>query len=288
MSILLAITPLLVGLEHGREIFNIAFIIVLVSLVIQGWTVGSLARRLGLIVPARIGPLRKGRARTAGLGASRAARLHRRRRQPGGARRADSALGAAVAGRARGPLDAVPGHGPPDGRRPCLYLRAGPLSRLLDRLFASRTEVDPEDADFFGAFAVDPGRPAGELEAAYAPGLSDAEKKLTIGALVEKRLGGRAEYADRVTLGPIELIVRDVDDNGKVTGLGLSFEPVATSPRIPVFLSAGEIGDRLRRLVAGLRKRHCRAAGRSQPCDTRKSRPSDALSPALAIAALLR
>ena len=51
------------------------------------------------------------------------------------------------------------------------------------------------------------------------------------------------------TLGPIELIVRDVDDNGKVTGLGLSFEPVATSPRIPVFLSAGEIGDRLRRLL---------------------------------------
>ena len=127
--------------------------------------------------------------------------------------------------------------------------------RLLDRLFASRTEVDPEDADFFGAFAVDPGRPAADLEAAYAPGLSDTEKKLTIGTLVEKRLGGRAEYADRLTLGPIELIVRDVDDSGKVTGLGLSFEPAATSPRIPVFLSAGEIGDRLRRLVAGLRKR---------------------------------
>ena len=32
--------------------------------------------------------------------------------------------------------------------------------RLLDRLFASRAEVDPEDADFFGAFAVDPARPA--------------------------------------------------------------------------------------------------------------------------------
>ena len=90
--------------------------------------------------------------------------------------------------------------------------------RLLDRLFASRTEVDPEDADFFGAFAVDPGRPAADLEAAYAPGLSEAEKKLTIGALIETRLGGRAEYADRVTLGPIELIVRDVDDDGKITG----------------------------------------------------------------------
>ena len=59
VSILLAITPLLFGLEHGREIFNVAFIIVLVSLVVQGWTVGWLARRLGLIVPARIGPLEK-------------------------------------------------------------------------------------------------------------------------------------------------------------------------------------------------------------------------------------
>jgi len=59
VSILLAITPLLGGLENGRIIFNTAFIIVLVSLVVQGWTVGPLARRLGLIVPARLGPLDK-------------------------------------------------------------------------------------------------------------------------------------------------------------------------------------------------------------------------------------
>jgi cell volume regulation protein A len=59
VSILLAITPLIGGLENGREIFNFAFIVVLVSLVVQGWTVGPLARRLGLIVPARLGPLQK-------------------------------------------------------------------------------------------------------------------------------------------------------------------------------------------------------------------------------------
>lgn len=57
VSILLAITPLLGGLENGRVIFNMAFIIVLVSLLVQGWTIGPLARRLGLIVPQRIGPL---------------------------------------------------------------------------------------------------------------------------------------------------------------------------------------------------------------------------------------
>ena len=254
VSILLAITPLLMGLDRGREIFNVAFIIVLVSLVVQGWTVSWLARRLGLIVPARIGPLEKVELEL-----------------PGSAHHELLAYtvvsGSPVARGVRLPRWARPSLVVRDGRSMRFQdmgrLMAGDhvyifvpdrYPRLLDRLFASRTEVDPEDADFFGAFPVDPGRQAADLEAAYAPGLSDAEKKLTIGALVEKRLGGRAEYADRVTLGPIELIVRDVDDDGKVTGLGLSFEPVATTPRIPVFLSAGEIGDWVRRMLATLRR----------------------------------
>jgi len=120
---------------------------------------------------------------------------------------------------------------------------------LLDRLFASRVEVDPEDADFFGAFAVDPERPASELEAAYGPGLAEAEMKMTIGELMLSRLGGRAEYADRLTLGPIELIVRDIDEKGKISGVGLSFEPTPPQPVIPENLRErfGGLFDRLLR-----------------------------------------
>jgi cell volume regulation protein A len=254
VSILLAITPLLGGLERGRDIFNVAFIVVLVSLVVQGWTVGWLARRLGLIVPARIGPLEKVELEL-----------------PGSAHHELLAYtvvpGSPVARGERIPRWARPSLVVRDGKSKRFQdmgrLAAGDhvyifvpdrYPRLLDRLFASRTEVDPEDADFFGAFGVDPTRPAADLEAAYAPGLTEAERKLTIGALMEARLGGPPEYADRVPLGPIELIVRDVDDDGKITAVGLSFEPAATTPRIPVFLSAGEIGDRLRRLVARMRK----------------------------------
>ena len=255
VSILLAITPILGGLENGRAIFNSAFIIVLVSLVVQGWTVGPLARRLGLIVPQRMGPLEKvelelpGSAHhellsyrvVAGSPVTRGERIPRWAR-PSLVVREGRSIKYQDAGR----LIA--------GDRVYIFV-SDRYPRLLDRLFASRTDVDPEDADFFGAFAVDPSRPAAELEAAYGPGLSEAERKLAIGQLVLQRLGGRAEYADRVTLGPIELIVRDIGETGQVTSLGLSFEPTPRTTSIPAFLSPGELADRIAALFGRMRRR---------------------------------
>ena len=80
---------------------------------------------------------------------------------------------------------------------------------------------------------------------------------LTIGQLMLQRLGGHAEYADRVTLGTIELIVRDVDDDGKITSVGLSFEPAPAVASIPAFLSPAELIDRVRAFL----KRPAGAAG---------------------------
>lgn len=255
VSILLALTPVLGGLENGRMIFNMAFIIVLVSLVVQGWTIGPLARRLGLVVPQRIGPLEKVELEL-----------------PGSAHHELLAYtvvqGSPVERGQRIPRWARPSLVVRDGRS-MKFQEAGRLvagdhvyifvsdryPRLLDRLFASRTEVDPEDAEFFGSFAIDPVRPAADLEAAYGPALTEAERKMTIGALVVARLGGRAEYADRVVLGPIELIVRDVDEDGKITAIGVSFEPMARPPRVPAFLSPGEMLDRLRALYRRVSRR---------------------------------
>ncbi|MEP9387588.1 potassium/proton antiporter [Mesorhizobium sp. KR9-304] len=246
VSILLAITPLLGGLENGRAIFNTAFIVVLVSLVIQGWTVGPLARRLGLIVPQRIGPLEKVELEL-----------------PGSAHHELLAYtvvaGSPVARGERIPRWARPSLVVREGRS-MKYQESGRLvagdhvyifvpdryPRLLDRLFASRTEVSPDDADFFGAFAVDPARSAAELEANYSPGLTEAEMKLTIGQLMQQRLGGHAEYADRMTLGTIELIVRDVDEQGRIASVGLSLEPAPAVASIPAFLSPVELIDRIR------------------------------------------
>jgi cell volume regulation protein A len=272
VSILLAITPLLGGLADGRAIFNTAFIVVLVSLVIQGWTVGPLARRLGLIVPQRIGPLEKVELEL-----------------PGSAHHELLAYtvvaGSPVARGERIPRWARPSLVVREGRS-MKYQDAGRLvagdhvyifvpdryPRLLDRLFASRTEVSPDDADFFGEFAVDPARSAAELEANYSPGLTDAEKKLTIGQLMQQRLGGHAEYADRMTLGTIELIVRDVDEDGRIASVGLSLEPAPAAASIPAFLSPAELIDRIRGFLKRRSGRGTEAAEQVEKPDSYSSR----------------
>jgi potassium/hydrogen antiporter len=51
VSILLAIVPILGGLDAGQMFFNFVFMIVVASLLVQGWTIRRTARWLGLIEP---------------------------------------------------------------------------------------------------------------------------------------------------------------------------------------------------------------------------------------------
>jgi cell volume regulation protein A len=137
-----------------------------------------------------------------------------------------------------------------------VYLFIAPsYSRLLDRLFASRAAVDPEDAEFFGAFAISPLRPAADLDAAYGPGLlAEHEKHMTIAELMRHRLGGKADYADRVRLGSLILIVRDLDENDHIQSVGMSLEAVDAATRLPIFMNIHDIVDRFRDRYAKRRK----------------------------------
>ena len=51
VPIVLAMFPWDAGMEQWRSFFNVAFVIVLMSLLLQGWTVTPLAKRLGLNIP---------------------------------------------------------------------------------------------------------------------------------------------------------------------------------------------------------------------------------------------
>ncbi|WP_194757205.1 potassium/proton antiporter [Aliidiomarina indica] len=51
VPIVLALFPWIAGLENQQLYFEIAFVVVLVSLVVQGWSIAFVARKLGLEVP---------------------------------------------------------------------------------------------------------------------------------------------------------------------------------------------------------------------------------------------
>lgn len=242
VSILLAILPILGNLENGQLYFNTTFIVVMVSLAIQGWTVKPMARRLGLIVPPQIGAIDKleldlpGAANhellayrvVADSPVLRGERIPRWAR-PSLVIRDGKSMRYQYAGRLQ------------ENDHVYLFIAPG-FSRLLDRLFASKVAVREDDSEFFGTFTIDPSRTGEELDLAYGPNLiSAAERSLTIADLMKHRLGDNPDYADRVKIGRIVLIVRQTDEHGLIKSVGISLEPVAPVTRLPLFLNLREL-----------------------------------------------
>lgn len=227
VSILLGILPLAEGLPSGQLIFDLAFIIVLTSLLVQGWTLGPVAYWLGLVVPPRTGPV--DRLELDLPGSSHELVAYR------------VAPESAVAKGERIPRWARPSLVLRDGRS-IRYQYAGHLKagdqvylfatprylRLLDRLFASPTPLSRDDADFFGAFTINPDAHMAELEKAYQVPIDRGASELTVANFIERRLGGHAELGDRILLGDLELIVRDMGEDGIIKDVGLSVEPRAS------------------------------------------------------------
>jgi len=250
VSILLAIMPLLSGVENGELFFNVAFIIVLVSLCLQGWTIKPVATKLGLIIPPRMGAVDKIELDLPGAAQHelisykviKDSPIMRGERIPRWAMpslviRDAKSMRYQYAGRLR------------EGDQVYLFV-APTYTKLLDRLFAARAPVDDNDEEFFGAFAISPARPAKELDAAYGPGLlSPAEHSMTVGELLIARLGGKAEYADRMRFGSIVLIVREVDELNHIRSIGVSLEPVEPTTNLPIFINMREIAHRVRDLI---------------------------------------
>lgn len=247
VSILLAILPILGNLEDGQLYFNTAFIVVMISLVMQGWTIKPVARKLGLIIPKRLGAIDKLELDLPGaanhellayrvIADSPVLRGERipRWAAPSLVIRDGKSMRYQYAGRLR------------ENDQVYLFIAPG-YSKLLDRLFASKAPVAEDDSEFFGTFAISPATRVEDLDQAYGPLLINAaERQKTVAELIAQRLGGSGEYADRVRLGTIVLIVRDLDESGHIASVGVSLEPVAPATNLPIFLNIRELAHALR------------------------------------------
>ncbi|WP_221930894.1 potassium/proton antiporter [Telmatospirillum sp. J64-1] len=248
VSILLAIVPLMAGLENAQLFFNVAFLMVLVSLLIQGWTVRPIARWLGLIVPARQGPVDRVELELPGqakqeLVAYRIAAdspVGRGERIPRWARpalivRNGRSMNVHTAGRLQ-----------PDDY---IYIFIPPEQvHLLDRLFARRAKLDPDDREFWGDFLLTPDVRLSILADSYGLPVPEGDRGLTVAEYLKRSFGGRLELGDRLRLGEVELIVRELDDEDNLAAVGLAVEPTRPSrPRLPLFQSWPELAALLKR-----------------------------------------
>jgi potassium/hydrogen antiporter len=255
VSILLAILPIIGGLPQGQMLFNAAFMIVLTSLLVQGWTIRPLARWLGLSVPPSLGPLEKVELELPGAAHYE---LVVYRIAPG----SPVARGGRIPRWARPSLVVRDGHVMRlhhAGRLEAgdyVYIFTAPAHlRLLDRLFASPLEVGSGDVEFWGDLSIEPTAAMGSLARAYGFDVPDDQAGMTIAAFIAKRLGGAAEVGDRLAFGPVELIVRAIDEGGRVTELGLALVPFGEQ------LDEATLMDWLRRVFVGRARRAAEARG---------------------------
>lgn len=219
VAILLALLPIISGLEHANLIFNTVFLIVLFSLLIQGWTIGPVAKKLKLVETESQGLIDRielelpGRAQheLVGYRLSKASPVLRGTRIP---RWATPSLvvrgGESMRPHQAGQLE--PGD--------LIYLFCAERHlRLLDNIYAGKELVN--DREYRGDFSLMPGTTINSVADRYGIPVPLDLHNCTLEQSFQRRLRGRVELGDRLPLGPYELIVRDISRDGDIVEIGL-------------------------------------------------------------------
>ncbi len=229
VAIFLGSIPVLAGLPQAALYFEVAFAVVLVSLVVQGWTLARAARLLDVELP----PLPRTAARidvdlpasgerdlmiyTVGPGSRISARGVRRLMQL----EHTSLVGVVRDGRLLRPreLDRLePGNS-------VLLIAPPAQSATLDELFGERSAAAGGDSSF-GEFTFDGDLPVGKIAEFYDLPVPEAERGAVLADLVQARLGRQPLVGDRVRLADIELIVRSVRHE-RIAEVGIDLDPRA-------------------------------------------------------------
>lgn len=227
VPIILALFPLLAGLEHAGLYFNIAFFVVLVSLLVQGWTIAPVARWLNLQVPTSRGPVQRvnldipGQYEQEFVGyhvtpeAAAVGQAPTRLRLPEGVR----LLTILRNGRSlsvRGVKALEPGD--------YVYLFApGGTVPSLDSLFAA--ELQPgylEEHQFFGDFVLKGDARMGDVASMYGFKVDPEIARHTLADYLADVFQRRPVVGDRHRFGNVELVVREIQ-SGMITLVGLRF-----------------------------------------------------------------
>lgn len=225
VGIFLASIPLLAGLPNASLYFNVAFVVVLASLIVQGWTLSRAAHLFGVAVPRPDPNTRRIQLDLPGqldydMVGYRIA--------------AGSAIlrGAPLPGRVRLAMVAREGRlllpdetGVLQADDYAYYLAPSGRAQRLDWLFAEADDARAAETETFGSFTLPGDVPLGELAKFYGLAIPPRFANSTAAQLFDERFDEQAQVGDSVTLGRAVLVVRSLRED-HVAQVGLRFAGV--------------------------------------------------------------
>ena len=222
VSIFLASIPLLAQLPNAGLYFNVAFVVVLASLLVQGWSLARAAHLFGVAVPRTDPDTRRIQLDLPGqleydlVGyriAAGSAALH----------------GAPLPGRVRLAMLVregkvlLPEHaGAFIANDYAYFLSPAGQAHRLDWLFAEGRAARAAEQETFGLFQLPGDVPLGELAQFYGLKLPPRFAAITAADLFEQRFDGNPQVGDRLALGSALLVVRALREE-RVERVGLKF-----------------------------------------------------------------
>jgi potassium/hydrogen antiporter len=231
VGIFLASIPLLIGLPNAHLYFDVAFVVVLTSLLVQGWTIAAAARALHIALP-RVDPLPRrveldlpGQLEQEIVGYPVAANSPYLKRGllPSWAR-------PTLVVREQKILS--PQESQPIRPGDYVYVLAPPeKAQALDRFFVDMPPPSAPDPRLLGDFFVSGGVTLGALADIYGLSIAPEAGEITLADHFAEELKRRPKQGDVVPLGPIALVAHRVTD-GRLASVGLRLaqedEPPAT------------------------------------------------------------
>jgi cell volume regulation protein A len=225
VPIVLGMFPLLAGVPQARDLFDVAFVVVLASLLLQGSTVALAARATGVTLPPHQDPLMRVQV---GAAANEPMELARFAIRAGTALAGQAGANVSIPGGSR--LVSVLRQGSSLEPRAAGTLRAADEILLLgtesaiDRaagwLGTTDTATIAARRAAFGEFMLDARAPAASLLEVYGVDTREVEG-LTLEDLLLRRLGKAPVPGDGVSIGQVRLTVVETDQ-GRIVKIGLA------------------------------------------------------------------
>lgn len=236
VSIFLAAIPTLSGVEYAELYFNVAFVVVLLSLLVQGWTLTWSARKLDLALPRQTAPVHHSEVDLPG---------QLELEMVGYPVLTDSAVmnGAIVPPWAR-PVFVVRDQliiqsaesGALQTGDYAYYLLPPSRVNRLDQLFVAHSELLISNEPFFGEFTFSGKVKLKQISSFYGLPVDQETAEMEIAEFFARRFDETPEVGDHLPIGSAVLVVRDIDDN-QVTHAGLQLEAVSGANMQPALWS---------------------------------------------------